>query len=96
MQLRWPDWAGGANKPSLEDAQIAYSKYGACESRLKRHARLASEGDNRDEGWRPIDRSVDRFEPRGCKDGEWPCDLTALYWWRPTFWRGRSEPDLAD
>ncbi len=26
VQLRWPDWAGGANKPSLIDAQRIYEK----------------------------------------------------------------------
>lgn len=93
VQLRWPDWAGGANKPSLEDAQVEYAENGAIEPRLKRHVKLAGEGDIRDQGWRRIDRSVDRFEPRGSQNEEWPGDMTALYWWRPTFWRGYSEPD---
>lgn len=92
MQLRWPDWAGGANKPSLEDAQVEFAENGAIEPRLKRHVKLTVEGDIRDEGWRRIDRSVDRFEPRGSQNEEWPGDMTALYWWRPTFWRGYSEP----
>jgi hypothetical protein len=93
VQLRWPDWAGGANKPSLEDAQAAYAENGAIEPRLKRHVKPAAEGDIRDEGWRPIDRSVDRFEPRGSRNEEWPSDMTALYWWRPTFWRGYFKLD---
>ncbi|GAA2976397.1 CPCC family cysteine-rich protein [Actinokineospora diospyrosa] len=38
----------------------------------------------RDPGWRPVDLGVDSFEAQG----EWPADLTTLYWWRDTFWRG--------
>lgn len=91
VQLRWPDYAGGANKPSLEEAQDAYANNGVSERRHKQYVRRASEGDTRDEGWRPIDRSVDRFEPRGSRIEEWPSDMTSLYWWRPTFWRGSGQ-----
>ena len=33
VQLRWPDWAGGANKPSLLDGQANYQHIDGCEQR---------------------------------------------------------------
>jgi len=93
VQLRWPDSAGGANKPSLEDAQAAYADIGASDPRHKRHVKPAAEGDIRDEGWRPINRTLDRFEPSGSRNEAWPRDMTDLYWWGTTFWRAYSEQD---
>jgi hypothetical protein len=46
--------------------------------------------DRRDPGWRPADPARDDLEqcsPEGGWDAPWPEDLTALYWWRPTYWR---------
>src|SRR5581483_339967 len=37
VQLAFPDLAGGANKCSLMDGQVAYEKYGACEQRFVSH-----------------------------------------------------------
>jgi hypothetical protein len=34
VQLRWPTWAGGANKPALIDAQRNFAAFGACEERF--------------------------------------------------------------
>jgi hypothetical protein len=87
VQLRWPDWSGGANKPSLIEAQKAFEQIGACEERLTPHVRPPGPGDVRDRDWRPIDLSKDSFEARGVKEKAWPDDPTILYWWRPTFWR---------
>lgn len=89
VQLRWPDWSGGANKPALEVAQRHFEQLGAVEERLQSHVRPVTGDDVRDAGWRPIDRSVDFFEPLGEQLAAWPNDLTVLYWWRPTFWRPR-------
>ncbi|MFC5904955.1 CPCC family cysteine-rich protein [Streptomyces zhihengii] len=30
VQLRWPDWTGGANRPSLIEAQVNFTDFGAC------------------------------------------------------------------
>jgi Cysteine-rich CPCC len=87
VQLRWPDLSGGANKPSLIDAQASFARIGASEPRLARRVRPSLPGKPLDVGWRPIDRAVDRFEPTGVQEAPWPDDCTVLYWWRPTFWR---------
>jgi hypothetical protein len=87
VQLRWPDWVGGANSPSLIDAQHAYRSLGAMEARFTGRVRPAAADEPIDEGWRPIDPEVDSFEQRGQRDRPAPDDLTLLYWWRPSFWR---------
>ncbi|HEY3469621.1 MAG TPA: CPCC family cysteine-rich protein [Amycolatopsis sp.] len=89
VQLRWPDWSGGANSPSLIDAQQAYAEIGATDHRFTRHVRRPHESEPLDDGWRPVDLAVDDFEPLGVHEAPWPGDLAALYWWRPTFWRRR-------
>jgi len=87
VQLRWPDYSGGANKPCLIEAQRAFGNMGACESRLLAFVRPPSDNEPREQGWRPADPEVDNFESRGEEEKPWPDDATALYWWRPTFWR---------
>ena len=87
IQLRWPDYAGGANKPSLIESQRNYSQIGATEKRFTGIVRGAAADEAVEDGWRPIDRGIDSFEPRGVSERAWPDDLTVLYWWRPTFWR---------
>ena len=89
-QLRWPDWAGGANKPSLIDGQRNYRDMGAIEFRFAGKVRAATPDEPVEDGWRPIDPGVDSFEPRGVSDVPWPEDSAVLYWWRPTFWRRRN------
>ncbi len=89
IQLRWPDYSGGANKPCLIEAQRAFGNMGAKESRLFAFVRAPSDDEPREQGWRPAEPEVDNFEHRGEEEEEmWPDDATALYWWRPTFWRG--------
>jgi Cysteine-rich CPCC len=87
VQLRWPDWPGGANKPSLVQAQAAYAGIGACEQRHLAHVRQPRADEPVEAGWRPIDLAIDRFEPTAVQEAPWPEDKTTLYWWRPTFWR---------
>jgi hypothetical protein len=82
LQLRWPDWAGGANKPSLIAAQQNYANLGAVEERLVQVVLGAGHDVPRDPHWRPINPDVDRFEPRGIQLAPWPEDRTVLYWWR--------------
>jgi hypothetical protein len=87
VQLRWPTWAGGANSPSLVDAQRSYAELGSMERRLLRYVRAADESEPIDDGWRTVDPAVDHFEARGIQEAPWPPDLTTLYWWRGSFWR---------
>jgi hypothetical protein len=90
VQLRWPDWPGGANRPCLIEGQRTYRQLGACEERLLPHVRSATDAESPAPNWRPINPDRDRFEPRGVALAPWPGDLTALYWWRyrdPAVWR---------
>ncbi|MFI6299465.1 CPCC family cysteine-rich protein [Nonomuraea sp. NPDC050790] len=90
LQIRWPDWLGGANKPSLIEAQANFTRFAACEERFVPNVRPAEDGESLDPSWRPIDPAHDQFERRGRQDAPWPEDRTVLYWWRyrdPGFWR---------
>lgn len=87
IQVRWPGWSGGANSPSLIDAQRAYAELGAMEFRFTGLVRAATAAEPVDGGWRPVDLASDNFEPRGVSEAPWPADLTTLYWWRPDYWR---------
>lgn len=89
IQLRWPDRPGGANKPSLAQAQENFAAIGACEARLLRHVRPPLAGEARDPGWHPV-AAEDDFEPLTVAETDWQADKTALYWWRPPFWRTRA------
>lgn len=84
VQLRWPDWSGGANGPSLVDAQREHAERGASEAVLTDRVPRTAPLDPR---WRPVDLTTDRFEPRGLSEAPWPADRTSLYWWRPNYWR---------
>lgn len=87
IQLRWPDWATGANKASLIQAQRNFVEFGASEQRLIKYVRPPTPTQPIEPGWRPVDLNVDVFEPLAVQQAPWPDDLTVLYWWRPTFWR---------
>ena len=89
-QLRFPLQGGGANKPSLLEAQRAFQRIGAVEARLVSHVRAATPQDRREQGWRPVDPKRDDVEyaVRGMNYGStYPDDETVLYYWRPTYWR---------
>lgn len=87
VQLRWPTYEGGANRPNLIESQRAYAEQGAMEHRFTGLVRRPTDPEAREDTWRPIDPERDSFEERGVQEAAWPDDLTTLYWWRPTFWR---------
>lgn len=88
VQLRWPAMRGGANKPSLIEAQESFLRIGAKSELARGRVRPPSHSDQQDPGWRPIDPVVDQFESYDDDDRlPWPDDRTVLFWWRPTFWR---------
>ena len=87
VQLRWPDWRGGANRPNLIDAQANYASFGAMEERFRGNVRAPRHDETVEDGWRRIDLSLDDFEPLGVAESDWPADYTTLYWWRSSFWR---------
>jgi len=92
VQLRWPSYAGGANKPNLIESQQNFVRMGAMEERFIKNVRKPSLDEPTDEGWRLIDLWVDSFEDAGIKERDWPEDLAELYWWRSNFWRRSTLP----
>jgi hypothetical protein len=89
VQLGFPKFAGGANKPSLMEAQRNFAEFGACEIRLLQHVRPPMPEDIRDPDWRPVDPLRDLFTALDRGDGtyDWPAERTRLYYWRSDFWR---------
>ncbi|MBM7773319.1 hypothetical protein JOD54_003523 [Actinokineospora baliensis] len=86
VQLRKPCSTAGANRVSLVEGQVNYQAVGVCDVGLAAQVRSGLPEESRDPGWRSIDLAVDSFEGQD-QWGEWPTDLTTLYWWRDTFWR---------
>jgi hypothetical protein len=82
VQLRWPDWAGGANRPSLIEGQANVKTFGACEERFVAQVRPPRADEPLDPQWRLIDPDRDQFESVGEQQAPWPDDRTVLYWWR--------------
>lgn len=55
VQLSDPDFAGGANIPSLRQAQQNFLVYGACSEDMKPYVRMPKEDEERDKNWKPVD-----------------------------------------
>jgi hypothetical protein len=89
VQLAFPECPSGANRCSLIQAQLNFSRFGACQERYL--SSVTPYGAARDPGWRPIDSERDRYlrwtsEEDGrlwntVKDTS-PC----LYYWRTDYW----------
>jgi hypothetical protein len=81
---------GGANRPTLLEAQRSFLEIGACEASALGHVRTVSPADRRDPTWRPIDPVLDSFAGWGspARDRA-PVHDDRLYYWRPTSWRRR-------
>ena len=84
-QLRFPQLGNATNFVPLAEAQQNYLKFGAIEERFAGDVRKPTAEDALDPGFRPLSEA-DAFET-GPTEGEGPADPTALYYWRPTFWR---------
>lgn len=81
---------GGANRPPLLEEQANYRAFASCESRMLDHCRAPKADETVEEGWRLLDCTADSPEvPTSVVDhnGIYPSDSTALYYWRPTYWR---------
>jgi hypothetical protein len=96
VQLRWPTFGGGANRPSLIEAQAEYGATGAMEQRFLGNVRGAAEDEPLEPGWRPVDSAMDNVESVDALRGAWPDDYTVLYWWRPTYWRTGAPRSTSD
>ena len=80
VQLLHPDMAGGANRPSLREAQENFAATGAIESRLLEYVRPANPSEPVEAGWRPLDLAEDDRPPRHRETvKDTPTDS---YWWR--------------
>lgn len=87
LQLRWPLYAGGANRVTLADAQRNYLGLGVSDRCFSDLVRAPRETEVQDAGFRVVDLERDNFELTFVQQAPWPSDRTALYWWRPHFWR---------
>ena len=84
VQLRWPDFAGGANRPSLIEAQQNFQQIGAMEGRFLANVRTASAEEPVASSWRVFDSMVDIIEARvsGRDYGaSYNADPTSYYYW---------------
>jgi hypothetical protein len=54
VQYRDPDYDGGANNPSLRQAQKNYLVFGACEDGCIEFVRKPNEKDVKDPVWKPL------------------------------------------
>jgi hypothetical protein len=61
VQAADPWFAGGANKPSLAEAQRNYSEFGAMERRFLKNVRRPGDSDAVDPTWRPLLESDRQF-----------------------------------
>ncbi len=85
VQLRWPDIGGGANRPSLIEAQGNVVRLGAVEERLVPFVRSATSTEPLDEEWRPFDVHADAVKEHipGVDYGmTYATDGTTYYYWR--------------
>jgi hypothetical protein len=85
VQLRFVQFPGGANKPSLVEAQKNFLELGAVEARFREHVRAPRGTDRRAEEWVPFDpsRHVVEHSEKGVNYGDtYPNDSTSLYYWR--------------
>jgi len=83
IQILDPWYDGGANHPSLVEAQMNFKAFGASEPRLKEYVRPVVTADERDPEWRPVE-DKDRLSvklPRDLTEREWK-DLNAWYYWK--------------
>src|SRR5437868_2485460 len=82
VQLRFPALEGGANDPSLIQAQKNFVEFGACEKRFQKNVRKPKGTDVKDSEWRVVDDSLDKIEEPFTGDGRftsYPEDFTTLY-----------------
>jgi hypothetical protein len=83
VQILDPWFSGGANRPSLVDAQRNYQIHGAMESRFVGDVSGIQPDDQRDPEWRFVE-TADRASvrvPRDLTDAE-AGDLSVWYYWR--------------
>lgn len=85
VQILGPWYEGGANRPSLVQAQLNYQKFGACEEGAEEYTRKPLEGEVRDFRWRMVnDSDKDKIKsPRDIPSEDWR-RLELWYYWLAT------------
>ncbi len=93
VQLRFPSLAGGANEPSLIQAQQNFIEYGAMEKRFIDKVRKPEKDEIKDPKWRIV-LHTDIIEKPIKEDEElipYPNDSTRLYYWSENYWLKNRE-----
>jgi len=83
VQLLNPWFAGGANQPSLIEAQANFARFAAFDDQGKQYIKGILPGDEKDPEWRPVTES-DRVyvkKPRDIADQELN-NLDIWYYWK--------------
>jgi hypothetical protein len=89
-QLANPTSSKGANGYSLIDGQETFIRVGASHKTFLQKVRAPNESEPIEAGWRPVDLSIDRFEPELAVIGVERWILGTQYYWRANYWlRGR-------
>lgn len=90
VQLGFPMMSGGANQPSLYEAQQEFLRSGAHDLIFIPHVRSPNESDQRDPDWYPFDPARDsHLDWESQRDtGLWrKADRKgSLYYWREDYW----------
>jgi hypothetical protein len=87
-QLRFATMPGGANRPSLRDAQTNYATRGYSDDRAAPHVRKPGPDDARDPFWRILTAEDIEVAPPGIDQGRtYPATTAELYYWRPEYFR---------
>jgi hypothetical protein len=91
LQLRFPELGDVTNGVSLREAQGNFARFQAIDERFAGDVRAPTADEQLDPDFRPI-AAGDDFEsaPAGGPEAPGPEDATALYYWRPTFWRRQA------
>ena len=55
VQLKDPNYKGGANHVSLKEAQNNFITFGACEKIMVKNVRPANTSEPKDSGWKPFE-----------------------------------------
>lgn len=92
VQLAFPDLQGGANKPSLFEAQQSFIRTGMIEARFAECVRRPTDSDIQDVEWRPFDPSLDPYLNWSKREdhARWAqvkdARALCLYYWRRDYW----------
>lgn len=90
-QLRFATMPGGANRPSLWDAQRNFASKGSRDDRAAPHVRRPGPGDERDPLWRMLEIDDIEVAQPGVDQGRtYPATTAELYYWRPEYFRRRQ------